>query len=173
MEISNSVAAKYLYGSLICGACMAKVAVGGTFDPIHDGHLSLLRRAFELGNDGEVVIGLTSDEMAREGRTRPVQNYEIRLKNLLDVIRDVFGIEDVRVIKIADQCGSSIYEDFDYIVVSPETEPMAQKINRLRAKRRLKPIEISIIPYQLAQDSIRISSTRISQGKIDEHGRLL
>lgn len=152
---------------------MARVAVGGTFDPIHDGHLSLLRRAFELGKDGEVIIGLTSDEMAREGRTRPVQDYEIRLKNLLDTIRVEFGIDDVRVIKIADQCGSSIYEDFDYIVVSPETEPMAQKINRLRAKRGLKAIKISIIPYQLAQDEIRISSTRISEGKINSHGKLL
>ncbi len=152
---------------------MARVAVGGTFDPIHDGHLALLRKAFELGKDGEVVIGLTSDEMAKEGRTRPVQDYETRLENLKEMVRKEFGLENVKVIKIADQCGSSIYEDFDYIVVSPETEPMAQKINRLRAKRRLKPIEISIIPYQLAQDSIRISSTRISQGKIDEHGRLL
>jgi pantetheine-phosphate adenylyltransferase len=167
------VAAKYLYGSLLGGACMARVAVGGTFDPIHDGHLALLQRAFELSKDGEVIIGLTSDEMARESRTRPVQEYGIRLQNLRDVIRERFGTDDIRIIKISDQCGSSIYEDFDYIVVSPETEPMAQKINRLRGKKQLKPLTISVIPYQLAQDQIRISSTRISEGKIDEHGTLL
>jgi len=30
-----------------------------------------------------------------------------------------------------------------------------------------------LIEYQMAQDSIRISSTRISEGKIDRHGKVL
>jgi len=153
--------------------CMARVAVGGTFDPLHDGHIALLRRAFELGKGGEVVIGLTSNEMARASRARSVRNFEIRQRSLRDAIRKCFGIEDARVIKIDDQCGSSIYEDFDYIVVSPETLPMAQKINRLREKRGLKPLQISVIEYQLAQDHVKISSTRISEGEIDRHGRIL
>ncbi|MFB3764548.1 MAG: phosphopantetheine adenylyltransferase [Methanotrichaceae archaeon] len=152
---------------------MAKVAVGGTFDPIHDGHIDLLRRAFELGKDGEVVIGLTSDEMAHSTRTRPVRDYEARLKNLKETVRNVFGIDDVRIVKIDDKCGSSIYEDFDYIVVSPETLPMALKINRFRERRGMKPLRISMIEYKLAQDHKRISSTRISEGKIDRHGKLL
>ncbi|MCJ7444223.1 MAG: phosphopantetheine adenylyltransferase [Methanotrichaceae archaeon] len=152
---------------------MARVAVGGTFDPIHDGHIALLHRAFDLGENGEVVIGLTSDEMARSSRARPVRGFDTRLRNLQRTIEREIGVDAFKVIKISDQCGSSIYEDFDYIVVSPETLPVAQKINRLREKRGLKPIKISVIEYQMAQDHMRISSTRIIDGKIDRHGKVL
>jgi len=50
---------------------------------------------------------------------------------------------------------------------------MAEKINRLRAKKNLQPLQISEIEYQMAQDKVRISSTRVSEGKIDRHGRVL
>lgn len=152
---------------------MARVAVGGTFDPIHDGHIALLQRAFELGDEGEVVIGLTSDEMAAAGRNRSVQSYKVRERNLRSIVKRCFGIDNALIIKISDQCGPSIYEDFDFIVVSPETLPMAEKINRLRSKKNLLPMGISQIEYKLAQDKVRISSTRISEGKIDRHGKVL
>jgi pantetheine-phosphate adenylyltransferase len=102
-----------------------------------------------------------------------VRDFEVRAKNLQAVVKRCFAIEHAKIIKIDDQCGSSIYEDFDFIVVSPETLPMAEKINRLRAKKNLKGLQISVVEYQLAQDLVRISSTRIYEGKIDKHGKVL
>jgi pantetheine-phosphate adenylyltransferase len=111
--------------------------------------------------------------MARSSRTRSVRDYKFREAKLREVVKRCFGVENFLITKIDDQCGPSIYDAFDYIVVSPETLPMAEKINRLREKRNLKSLEISIIQYQLAQDHVRISSTRISEGKIDRHGKIL
>ena len=45
------------------------VALGGTFDIIHDGHMKLLNKAFSISN--KAIIGLTSDELAaKKGKKR-------------------------------------------------------------------------------------------------------
>ena len=48
-----------------------KIAVGGTFDRFHEGHLKLLSKAFQLSQ--LVLIGVTSDEFAQsKARLNPV-----------------------------------------------------------------------------------------------------
>ena len=65
-----------------------KVMVGGTFDPLHDGHKRLISRSFELaGRDGRVIIGLTTNAFARR-KTHPVQEYERRKTRLEEFIRN-------------------------------------------------------------------------------------
>ena len=54
--------------------------VGGTFDPLHDGHKHLLNRSFEVaGPDGHVAIGLTSDTFASR-KNHPIRPFALRRK---------------------------------------------------------------------------------------------
>lgn len=148
---------------------MPRIAIGGTFDPLHDGHKALLRRSYELGSD--VVIGLTSDDLARK-RLHAVADYSIRERELTRYIIDQFGISP-KIITLHDPYGTTLTESFDYIVVSPETHPVAVRINELREKHGMPQIEIVLVPFVLAEDGIPISSTRIKNGEIDVYGRLI
>lgn len=44
-----------------------KVCLGGTFFPLHKGHKTLLRKAFQVaGSKGSVFIGVTSVSMTKK-----------------------------------------------------------------------------------------------------------
>jgi pantetheine-phosphate adenylyltransferase len=146
---------------------MVLVAIGGTFDILHDGHKALLKKAYTLG---EVIIGLVSDDMARKAHA--VNDYDTRKKPVFAYIKALTG-SDPQIVALNDPYGPTLEQNFDYIVVSPETLPTAKEINALRVERRLPPIKIVCVDFVLAQDGIPISSTRIHDGEIDEHGVLL
>jgi pantetheine-phosphate adenylyltransferase len=74
---------------------------------------------------------------------------------------------------IADKYGPSIEDDFDAIIVSPETFETAKEINLRRVEKGKKPLKIIKIPFVLAEDGKPISSTRILKKEIDENGRIL
>ncbi len=149
---------------------MARVVVGGTFDPLHDGHRTLLKKACELSKGGGLFIGLTSDKMAKN-KSHKVDGYCTRY----DAIMEFTSAQGIKpeIIKLDDPYGPTLRDDFDYIVVSPETHPTALKINEIRREKGLKPIEIVLVDYVFADDGLPISSSRISEGEIDEHGKVL
>jgi len=153
---------------------MVKIAVGGTFEYFHDGHRLLIKKAFELADedDGEVHIGLTVNEMARQ-RSRVVDDYEVRKANILHYIETLMiPGKHYRIVELIDPYGTTLTDDYDYIVVSPETYPVALKINELRHDAGRSPIRIVSVEYVLAEDGVPISSTRIARGEIDIHGRM-
>lgn len=149
---------------------MARIAVGGTFDPLHEGHKALLAKAAELSRGGELLVGLTSNEMVRN-KSHGVADYRQRFKDVLDFIKSQ-GVDPV-IVRLDDPYGPTIHEEFDLIVVSPETHPMALKINSIRMKKGLRPLKIVLVDYVLADDGLPISSTRIKRGEIDADGRVL
>ncbi len=143
-----------------------KIALGGTFDPLHEGHKRLIRKAFSIGKN--IVFGVTSDEMARK-RFRTVLPYDVRVRNLRDYVKRNYGL-NVSVVKIEDPYGRTLEEDFDYIIVSPETYEMARKINEKRLELGKKPITIIVVDFVVAYDGKPISATRIKNGDIDRFG---
>jgi pantetheine-phosphate adenylyltransferase len=150
-----------------------KVALGGTFDPVHDGHRSLFERAFDLG---DVTVGLTSDELAPRTRRedRPIQPYEQRRQHL-DAELQEFVTEydrEYTIRKLTEPTGIATEPQFDVLVVSPETKTGGKRINEIRRERGLEPLTIEVVEFVYAEDEEIITSTRIVRGEIDEHGTL-
>ena len=144
-----------------------KVAVGGTFDKFHDGHKKLLSTAFELGD--QIEIGVTSDAFG--GLKGDIDSCKERMDNLNVFFDDK---SNFKVVPLNDPFGTTIYdEDFDAIVVSPETEPNAEKINEIRLSKGMKSLDIVVVGFVLAEDGNPISSTRIRHGEINKNGLIL
>ncbi len=147
--------------------------VGGTFDPLHDGHRRLISRSFELaGRGGSVTIGLTTDAFASR-KVHPVRCYEDRKASLESFIRDMRFPVSWSIVPLSDRYGSALDADFDALVVSEETLPTAHEINALRRQRGHPKVDIHQITCVLADDGRWISSTRIYRGEIDAHGKIL
>ena len=147
------------------------VAMGGTFDIIHNGHIELLNKAFSISH--KTIIGLTSDELAiRKGKDL-VKNYEQRLASLKSVIEKNFPKPTYEISKLENDFGPAVIEGFvQALVVSKETSNKGILLNELRVKGNLPPVETVVVPMVLAEDGGIISTTRIKNSEIDSSGNL-
>ena len=149
-----------------------KVCIGGTFNPLHKGHKLLIDKAFEIaGKQGSVFIGISAGEIIKE--KKDINSFEERKKAVEQYLYEKGFIERAVVKPITDKYGPSIEEEFDAIVISPETHKTAKEINEKRKQKRKKPLEIIQISFVLTEDGRPISSSRIRKHEIDEDGRLL
>ncbi len=148
------------------------VCIGGTFSPLHVGHLKLFNIAFKLGD--RVLIGLTSDEMTREKElSSMIDPYTVRERKLKEALEERGYTGRFEITKLKDPLGSAAYvRELEAIVATEETLQNALKINRERRRRGLEELVIVLVPYARDELGRRISSTRIRRGEIDEQGRV-
>ena len=78
---------------------MKKIAVNGTFDLLHRGHLELLKLARRLGD--HVMVAIDTDERVKQlkGENRPVVNQEDR-KEILSCLKMV---DEVRLFNTKEE----------------------------------------------------------------------
>ena len=150
-----------------------KVVLGGTFDPVHDGHRALFDRAFELG---DVTVGLTDDDLAPKTRSvdryvRPFEERKTDLESELEHFAEEYD-RHFEIHELSEPTGVATEPGFDVLIVSPETKDGGEAVNQERMEKGLPPLDIEVVDHRYAEDGDVISSTRIVAGEIDEHGNL-
>ena len=147
------------------------VAMGGTFDVIHDGHMALLNKSFSISS--KVIVGLSSDQLAIKRGKNLVNDYSKRLSSLKSVIEKNFPNSSYEISKLENDFGpAAIDGSVKALVVSEETSDKGLVLNELRSEQNMPPVEIVVVPMVLAEDGKVISSTRIKNSEIDSNGNL-
>jgi len=148
------------------------VALGGTFDHFHKGHRALLDEGFRRGE--LVLVGIVSDQLAKMLGKAPDYNYIERRNVVESYLKKKYPDRKWKIFPLFDPYGPFGDDpSVDAIVVTPESLSRAESGNVERMKKGLKPVAILMVPLVLAEDGVRISSTRIRKREIDEEGHLV
>lgn len=146
------------------------IALGGTFDLLHKGHIALIEKAFKIGKT--VSVGITTDSFCRASGKTPFENQIQRKGNILQYLKSKNWAKRAKIIWLNDIYGTTIKDKtLEAIVVSKDTRKGSDLINRERVKHKLRKLTVIAVPHILAHDKKPISTGRIRRGEIDTSGR--
>jgi phosphopantetheine adenylyltransferase len=136
------------------------MAIGGSFDHLHNGHKSLLTVAAHLCRR-ELTVGITGSGMlTKKSHASLVDDFEARATRCLSFLSMLRGESlavDVHVLN--DLYGPTITKDrLQSIVVSSETLIGAFRINEQRVKLGMNALDILVIHRR---DAVLLSSSFI------------
>ncbi len=148
------------------------VAVGGTFDRLHEGHEKLLQLAFEVGD--LVVVGVTSDGFVEsKDLANLILPYSVRLERLRNWAAKKGWVNDYELVEINDVYGVTLSDKrIEALVVSQETLDGAEKVNRERLNRGMKKLPIEVVGVVYDKIGRKISSTLVRSGRIGRDGEV-
>jgi len=134
------------------------VAVGGTFDTLHSGHIKLLATAALVGE--RVWVGVTSDRFAASLKRYAVRPFTVRLMSVRGLMDLIAPERKAAYVELDDPYGPAATDNqIDAIVVSVETAPRAFEINDARARQGMRPLDIVVISTVRDGYGNRLSST--------------
>lgn len=121
------------------------IALGGTFDKLHNGHRKLLTFAI-MSCKSKLTIGLTGDILLeKKVNNHLIASYQIREKEILSFISGLKPNLDINIIELQDIFGPTITDhSIEALVVSSETIPGAYKINEIRQELGMSILDILI-----------------------------
>ncbi|XP_013145344.1 PREDICTED: bifunctional coenzyme A synthase isoform X2 [Papilio polytes] len=127
------------------------VAVGGTFDRLHNGHKILLSQA-ALRATRHVTVGVTDVNMIKSKVLwELIEPVEKRIKGVLDFLTDINPDLEYNVTPIQDLYGPTKSDPrYELIVTSEETKRGGVKINEKREEIGFRPLDTYVIG--LAED---------------------
>src|SRR3989338_11087960 len=166
-----------------------QLAIAGTFDRLHKGHLRFISQAFDLSE--RVIIGLTSDSFVKEKskihpdqigtniKSNPkfkiqIKNYKHRKLELEEFLKKKNFRSRVEIVKIDDVYGPATAEnEIEALLVTANSRTGGEKVNQKRGKSGLPQLKLETMDLVMAEDGKAISSSRIRMGEINRFGQLM
>ena len=157
----------------------SKVALGGSFDQLHNGHRKLLTLAIAYCKD-ILVIGITGDQMlSGKKHSDIILPYSQRKEAVVAFLTainpsssssspsgELSPIPSLDIHELSEPYGPAIVDSgIEALVVSSETIAGAARINAIRAERGMNPVDVLVIRRT---DASILSSTFIRKSLLKQ-----
>ncbi|GAV29213.1 hypothetical protein PMKS-002695 [Pichia membranifaciens] len=146
-------------------AAIPVVAVGGTFDHLHDGHKILLSASAFL-TEKTLIVGVTGPELLKKKQyLEYMQSYNERVKSVETFLHKIRPSLMPDVYQINDICGPTAkIENVDALVVSLESSKGADYVNNVRSQLGWKELQVYTIGVVGGSDSDKFENKLSSTG---------
>ncbi|ANZ75456.1 BA75_03297T0 [Komagataella pastoris] len=149
------------------------VAVGGTFDHLHDGHKILLGISAFLSRD-KLIVGVTGEAMLKNKKYKVyLESFIQRKEKILKFLDFAYPGLPVAIHEINDVCGpTATVKEIEGLVVSEETSSGGDYVNKVRQEKDFPALEVYVVNVLGGSDktsfSDKLSSTELRRREYEK-----